>query len=81
VAGSIVCNGGASVVGLDNLPTGRPRCSYTPWAPPPRGDPFLGGRDYVGMEFFCYHRDRPGSIALRHELMEGHWSYMDRYAK
>ena len=33
------------------------------------------------MEFFCYHRDRPGSIALRHELAEEHWSYMDRYAK
>src|SRR5262249_51207224 len=33
----------------------------------------------VGMEFFCYHRDRPGSMALRAELMEAHWSYMDRY--
>jgi uncharacterized protein YciI len=33
------------------------------------------------MEFFCYHRDRPGSVALRHELLEEHWSYMDRYAK
>jgi uncharacterized protein len=32
------------------------------------------------MEFFCYHRDRPGSMALRHELLEEHWSYMDRYA-
>src|SRR5687768_17619082 len=32
------------------------------------------------MEFFCYHRDRPGSAALRGELLEGHWSYMDRYA-
>ncbi|GGO24516.1 hypothetical protein GCM10010116_49320 [Microbispora rosea subsp. aerata] len=32
------------------------------------------------MEFFCYHRDRPGSMALRHELAEKHWSYMDRYA-
>ena len=32
------------------------------------------------MEFFCYHRDRPGSTALRHELLEEHWSYMDRYA-
>ncbi|GIH22642.1 hypothetical protein Aph01nite_09520 [Acrocarpospora phusangensis] len=32
------------------------------------------------MEFFCYHRDRPGSLALRHELLEEHWSYMDRYA-
>ncbi|MFG2894770.1 YciI family protein [Streptomyces sp. NPDC048248] len=33
------------------------------------------------MEFFCYHRDRPGSVPLRHELLEEHWSYMDRYAK
>ncbi|MFJ8863407.1 YciI family protein [Streptomyces sp. NPDC102451] len=33
------------------------------------------------MEFFCYHRDRPGSAALRDELLEDHWSYMDRYAK
>ena len=32
------------------------------------------------MEFFCYHRDRPGSVALRDELLEEHWSYMDRYA-
>ncbi|WP_329235049.1 YciI family protein [Actinoallomurus sp. NBC_01490] len=33
------------------------------------------------MEFFCYHRDRPGSMALRHGLLEEHWSYMDRYEK
>ena len=33
----------------------------------------------AGMEFFCYHRDRPGSAALRDELLEQHWSYMDRY--
>ncbi|RVU20002.1 hypothetical protein EOT10_28805 [Streptomyces antnestii] len=32
------------------------------------------------MEFFCYHRDRPGSVDLRGELIEEHWSYMDRYA-
>jgi uncharacterized protein YciI len=32
------------------------------------------------MEFFCYHRDRRGSTQLRHELVEEHWSYMDRYA-
>ena len=31
------------------------------------------------MEFFCYHRDRPGSMTLREELVEQHWSYMDRY--
>ncbi|MFJ1807066.1 MULTISPECIES: YciI family protein [unclassified Streptomyces] len=32
------------------------------------------------MEFFCYHRDRPASAVLRDELLEKHWSYMDRYA-
>ena len=32
------------------------------------------------MEFFCYHRDRVGSLQLRDELLEEHWSYMDRYA-
>jgi len=31
------------------------------------------------MEFFCYHRDRPGSGALRDALVEAHWSYMDRF--
>ncbi|MFF4695136.1 YciI family protein [Streptomyces chattanoogensis] len=31
------------------------------------------------MEFFCYHRDRPDSLALRNELLEEHRSYMDRY--
>jgi uncharacterized protein YciI len=31
------------------------------------------------MDFFCYHRDRPGSAALRDELREEHWSYMDRF--
>ncbi|MFI0786265.1 YciI family protein [Streptomyces lydicus] len=32
------------------------------------------------MEFLCYHRDRTGSLPLRDELLEEHWSYMDRYA-
>ncbi len=32
------------------------------------------------MEFFRFHRDRPGSGALRRELLEEHWSYMDGYA-
>jgi uncharacterized protein len=32
-----------------------------------------------GVEFFCYHSDRPGSVTLREELLEQHWSYMDRY--
>lgn len=35
----------------------------------------------MGMEFFCYHRDRPGSAALREEQRERHWAYMDQYAK
>jgi uncharacterized protein len=35
----------------------------------------------VGVEFFCYHRDRPSSLALREQLLEAHWSYMDRYAR
>ncbi|MBT3153755.1 hypothetical protein HTV45_23280 [Streptomyces sp. CHD11] len=33
------------------------------------------------MEFFCYHRDRPGSLPLREELGEEHWSYMDGFAE
>ncbi|MET9012777.1 YciI family protein [Streptomyces olivaceoviridis] len=33
------------------------------------------------MEFLSYHRDRPGSLPLRDELCEEHWSYMDQYAK
>ena len=33
------------------------------------------------MEFFCYHSDRRDSAALRDELVEAHWSYMDQYAK
>jgi hypothetical protein len=32
------------------------------------------------MEFFCYHRDRPGSMRLRTEMVEQHWAYMDRFA-
>ena len=31
------------------------------------------------MAFFCYHRDRLGSLELRNELREDHWSYMDRF--
>ncbi|WP_332874772.1 YciI family protein [Lentzea terrae] len=31
------------------------------------------------VEFFCYHRDRPGSLPLREKLIEEHWSYMDRF--
>jgi uncharacterized protein YciI len=32
------------------------------------------------MEYFIYCRDRPGSGALRSELAEAHWAFMDRYA-
>ena len=31
------------------------------------------------MEFFCYHRDRAGSMPLRMKLAERHWSYMDQF--
>ncbi|MEV0713976.1 YciI family protein [Asanoa sp. NPDC050611] len=33
------------------------------------------------MEFLCYHRDRPGSLALRQALTEAHWSYMDGFER
>jgi hypothetical protein len=39
-----------------------------------------GSVETVGVEFLCYHRDRPGSLPLREQLVEEHWSYMDRYA-
>jgi uncharacterized protein len=32
------------------------------------------------MFWFCYHRDRPGSTPLRQQMVEQHWSYMDRFA-
>ena len=32
------------------------------------------------MEFFCYHRDRAGSVPLRNELLDQHRSYMDGFA-
>jgi len=31
------------------------------------------------MEFFVYHRDRPGSGPLRDTMLEQHWSYMDGF--
>jgi uncharacterized protein YciI len=31
------------------------------------------------MEYLVYHRDRPGSDELRDELVEQHWSYMDKF--
>ncbi|MGY0390313.1 YciI family protein [Nocardioides sp. WG-D5] len=33
------------------------------------------------MEFFCYHRDRPGSTPLRTRMVEEHWAYMDTFAE
>lgn len=33
------------------------------------------------MEYFFYCRDRPGTGALRDELTEAHWSFMDAYAE
>ena len=33
------------------------------------------------MEYFFYCRDRPGTAALRDELIEAHWSFMDGYAE
>ena len=33
------------------------------------------------MEFFCYHRDRPGSGVLRDALVEQHWAYMDGFER
>jgi uncharacterized protein YciI len=44
-----------------------------------RGDVLVG--EDLGMEFLCYHRDRPDSGALRDELLAEHWSYMDRFAQ
>ena len=31
------------------------------------------------MHFFCYHRDRAGSMPLRSAMVEEHWSYTDRF--
>ncbi|TMR06418.1 hypothetical protein ETD83_04815 [Actinomadura soli] len=33
------------------------------------------------MDYFFYCRDRPESAALRSELIEAHWTFMDRYAE
>lgn len=32
------------------------------------------------VDYFFYCRDRPGTWALRSELTEDHWAFMDRYA-
>jgi uncharacterized protein YciI len=32
------------------------------------------------MEFFCYHRDRQGSMGLRRAVLEQQWGYMDNFA-
>jgi uncharacterized protein len=39
----------------------------------------MGARD-CGHGVLLLPRDRPGSLALRDELLEEHWSYMDGYA-
>jgi uncharacterized protein YciI len=33
------------------------------------------------VEFFVYHRDRAGAAALRTQLVEQHWSYMDGFER
>jgi hypothetical protein len=47
----------------------------------PRGMALVSGvmAQTVSVEFFCYYHDRCGSVALREELLEVHWSCMDRY--
>lgn len=32
------------------------------------------------MEYFVYCRDKPNTAALRKQMVETHWSFMDRYA-
>jgi uncharacterized protein len=32
------------------------------------------------VDFFCYHRDRSDSMALREAMREEHWTYMDGYS-
>ena len=48
--------------------------------PVPDCGSLAGMVETAGVEFFCYHRDRPGSMVLRDELVERHWSYMDQFA-
>jgi len=33
------------------------------------------------MEYFFYCRDKPNSSALRKQIVEAHWSFMDAYAR
>ena len=33
------------------------------------------------MEYFFYCRDKPNSGALRKQIVETHWSFMDAYAR
>jgi hypothetical protein len=50
----------------------RSRRQNSGWYPARRGTGVM--TETAGVEFFCYHRDRPGSMALREELLEEHWS-------
>lgn len=51
--------------------------------PDAASNPIARGRSLSNaqpMDFFCYHRDRPGSTPLRTQMVEQHWSYMDQFA-
>jgi uncharacterized protein YciI len=37
------------------------------------------GQDDGPVDFFCYHRDRPGSTPLRQQLVQRHWTYLDEF--
>ncbi len=40
----------------------------------------LLGQGRATLEYFFYCRDKPGVVALRMQLREAHWSFMDGYA-
>lgn len=72
--------GSMSRVILDQSDVSGP-CRSLLWGPVrTRAGVWRGGQTQ-GMEFFCYHRDRPGSQLLRDQMLEAHWSYMDRYSR
>jgi hypothetical protein len=49
-------------------------------AVPGAGGPHRRRSERPGVDYFIYCRDKPGTQALRAELTEAHWSYMDGYA-